>query len=63
MRTITHDPDGFAPRKAKHLRHFDRTPFQRLDYIEERIRQGCSPLPVRVGGLSEAIAIAEGGAA
>lgn len=36
---------AFRPRKAKHLKHWPRSPIQRLGYIEERIKQGCSPLP------------------
>lgn len=35
----------FRASKAKHLKHWPRTPIQRLGYIEARIKQGCSPLP------------------
>lgn len=32
---------AFRPRKAKHLKYWPRTPFQRIGYIEEQIKQGC----------------------
>lgn len=31
----------FRALKAKHLRHWPRTPFQRLGWIEAHIHQGC----------------------
>lgn len=34
----------FRARKAKHLRHWPRTPIQQLGYVEEHIKQcGCTP--------------------
>lgn len=31
----------FKVKKAKHLKHWPRTPLQQLEYIEEQIKQGC----------------------
>lgn len=43
-RAVAEETIKFRPRKAKHLKHWPRTPIQQLGYIEEHIRTcGCTP--------------------